>query len=231
MKTSLPLFILLFFCSIAFCGSVEKTFFFKDYTIVNKGIYQSVSFEHTRLCGKPGEPELPYHEVFLMLPPGESAVSMEIRGEDETVIPGSLIIYPRQHVLPLSKESTGKFLLNKRIYKQNSQYPERLSTALTTQYLNGYAFALCVFTPAMYNPAKQHFSFYQKVTIKIQTAENPGSLQALKNFSNSEIVNERVRYVAQNPEMIGLYPQEVRQMIIMISSSSRHSLFKVNSSH
>lgn len=206
-KSILFLFILL--CdSLLFAGVVEKTFRFTNYKIQSIGDYQTLNFEHTQLCGIPGEPVLPYHEIILMLPPGEAAGSVEIHGEEEMMIPGSFILYPKQEVRPISSGSSGKFIKNEKIYKLNGVYPAQPAGRLMTQYLNGYTFALCTFTPVKYNPATGRISFYQKVTVRIRTKPDPQTTETLKNLSTSGSVLSRIRSFAQNPEMMEEYPSK-----------------------
>ncbi len=208
MKKSILFFFVLLYNTVLFAGNVEKTFLFGNYKIHAIGIYQTLNFENTQLSGIPGEPVLPYHEIVLMLPPGEAAGSIEIGGEEETVIPGSFVLYPKQEVQPLSGVSSGRFIKNERIYKLNAVYPAQPAGRLMTQYLNGVAFALCTFTPVKYNPATGKISYYQKVTIRIRTKPDPQAAEALKNRSASESVLNRIRSFAQNPEMMEQYPSK-----------------------
>jgi hypothetical protein len=69
------LFFLFFICQGLMLPAeiVEKTFYFNNYVIETKGSYQIVNFGNTSLSGIPGEPLLPWHELVLMLPPGEAA--------------------------------------------------------------------------------------------------------------------------------------------------------------
>jgi hypothetical protein len=189
-----------------FAGNVEKTFYFGDYTVSNAGTYQTVVFSNTRLSGIPGEPSLPYHEIMLMLPPGESAASMEIIGENETDVPGKFKLFPRQYARPVAMDTGHPFIMNRQIYRFNGPYPVHPEGKLITQYLNGCAFALSSFTPVRYNPATGRLSYYKKVTVKITTGPSDASVEALKNLTSSPVVRERVRSFAQNPEMLQQYP-------------------------
>ena len=208
MKKSILLLFILLYNSILFAGNVEKTFRFGNYKTNAIGEYQTLNFENTQLSGLPGEPVLPYHEIILMLPPGEAAGSIEITGEEETVIPGSFVLYPKQEVQPLSRGSSGKFIKNDRIYKLNAVYPAQSTGRLMTQFLNGFAFALCTFTPVKYNPATGKISYYQKVTVRILTKLDAQASEALKNRSASGNVLNRIRCFAQNPEIMDQYPSK-----------------------
>jgi hypothetical protein len=190
----------------AIAGNIEKTFNFSNYNIRQTGQYQFVEFDKTMQAGLTGEPSLPYHAVALMLPPGEKAVSIEIRGEELTEIPVTLQLFPYQYNQPLSKGPDGSFVKKDAIYRMNSNYPVRQAGNLQTQYLNGYSFALSTFTPVVYQPATGKVSYYKKVTVSIMTAPDPEADAALENLSKTPAVMKRVLRLAQNGEMASCYP-------------------------
>jgi hypothetical protein len=195
------------FLSLAvFSGNVEKTFHIGNCSVRNIGQYQTVTIDNAKQSGIPGEPTLPYLAVSLMLPPGESAESIEIVRENETLLPGTYLLYPKQDVLPLSKKPSGEFLRNEAVYRMNGNYPVMVSGHLLTQYLNGFAFALSTFTPVNYNPATGKVSYFRDVTVKIRTRSDVKSATSLKNLTSSKDALDRVRSFAQNPEMMSQYP-------------------------
>ena len=207
MKINILFLLAVFHAQMLSAGIVEKTFYFSNYKIESNGYYQTVNFGNTILSGIPGEPLLPWHEIVLMLPPGEAATSLEIVGEEETVIPGQFMIFPKQHVRPISMESSGEFVRHDKVYRYNGIYPTQATGHLLTQYLNGYAFALSTFTPVKYNPAKKTLSYFRKVTVRIKTHSDIRSQDALSNLSPSENIISRVKSFAGNPEMISRYPE------------------------
>lgn len=203
----------LFFLPVLFQGLmmqaaiVEKTFYFSNGKIESRGVYQTLNFGNTLLSGIPGEPMLPWHEVVLMLPPGEAAQSVEIVEEMETVVPGSFLLWPKQHVRPISTDTPAEFVRNDHVYQQTGVYPARPTGELHTQYLNGYAFALCTFTPVKYYPAKRSLTYFGKVTVKIKTGVDAKSMAALINLPAAGTLPGRMRSFAMNAEMIDQYPQ------------------------
>ena len=206
MKQIAAVIVFIFLQITMFAGNVEKTFTFSQARITRNGPYQSVTLEHTMLAGRMGEPMLPYHQVALMLPPGEKAVSISIIGESLTQVPGNFELFPQQHMQPLSKGPDGKFIKNEDLYRSSVNYPATQAGNLMNSYLNGYAFALSTFTPVIYNPAKQSVSYYQRVTVRITTQPDPQARLALKNLTSSANALKRVRLFAQNPGMMNQYP-------------------------
>lgn len=205
MKRSLLLVLNFCFFLGLHAGEVKKTFSFSNYTISQNGIYSQVNFDGAVLSGKPGEPALPYKAISLMLPPGEKAVSIEITGSNEKIIPGNLLLYPAQYPQPLS-EAKKSFVIDEKAYQKNRTYPSSPAGQLMTQYLNGFAFALSTFTPVMYNPVTRHTSYWSDVTVTIRTEPSAASEETLKNLTGSQTVLNRVKRLAQNPEMMNLYP-------------------------
>lgn len=189
----------------ATAGIVEKTYQFKNYSIIQAASYQMIHFEGLLLTGKTGEPTLPYQDIRLMLAPGEEAVGIEFLGEDEVNIPGTYTLYPQQSSLPLSIKGDGVFQKNQALYTSNAIYPNQSTGIIKTGYMNGYAIAMSTFTPLKYNPATGQVSFYKTVKIRITTQPAVQSEQALENLSSSTVINARVQRFIQNMPMMKLY--------------------------
>ena len=206
MKKLSIILIVSFLYQVALAGNVQKTFHISNPVTKSTGQYQTVTLDKAVLSGIPGEPTLPYVAVSLMLPPGESAESIEVIRENEVVLPGSFLLFPKQDVIPLSKKPSGTFLRNEAIYSLNGNYPASPTGHLMTQYLNGFAFALSTFTPLNYNPATGKVSYFKDVTIRIKTRQDQISVNAMRNLTSSKDALNRVRAFAQNPEMINQYP-------------------------
>lgn len=185
---------------------VEKTYYFENPSVTTVGQFHQIGFNNTMITGITGEPALPYHTVQLLLPPGEKAISIEFIGENEIQLSGIFKIRPGQASKPLSQPGEPTFAYNQNVYQTDAAYPARQTGELTTQYLNGYAFALCTFTPVKYNPVTGIVSVFQKVKIKINSESNNESVNALKNLKPSERIANKIRSFAQNAELIDQYP-------------------------
>jgi hypothetical protein len=185
---------------------ITKVYYFTNPTVVQAGAYQTIRFDNTMLRGKQGEPVLPFASFALLVPPGEYVRGMQIITEEETPIPGTFNIYPQQPVRPISIGPDGKFLKNEAVYALDASYPSFRFSGPNMQYLNGYGFALGTFTPLKYNPAKGTVSYYAKVTLKIVSQPYEFCKEELKFLPSSPAALKRVRDLAQNPEMMDLYP-------------------------
>lgn len=189
----------------------------KSYTIgkpqvQQKGLQQTVVFDQALLTGKPGEPVLPYFAVNLLLPPGHEAISIRFEGSGETLIPGNYNLVSGQYSRPLSEPGIPVNLRNEEVYRSMAAYPDIPTGALSTQYMNGYAFAQTVFTPVIYIPGKGELKYFEQVTIRIQTRETEKGREALKNLSASSSVKENLLRNAQNPGAEGQYAARERSV-------------------
>ncbi len=186
--------------------TIEKEYFFDDIQITESQGYQIANFSNTFIAGKTGEPALPYCAVKLLLPPGTAVSSIDFIGMEEVTVPGHFRLYPQQQSRPLSDTTKMEFRLNKTVYSTNASYPEKNTGSTTTEYLNGYAFALSTFTPVKYNPVTGRLSYFSKVKIIITTKKSAASENALRNLTSSEFIKNRVLNYSQNPSVIKQYP-------------------------
>lgn len=209
---------------------IEQTYFFGNYKISEKDGFQIINFDNTLLTGKVGEPVLPYHSVSILLPPGEEAVSIEIIGKDETIIPGSFDLYPQQQSRPISKRRSEEFIINNSIYASPEMYPAKSSGELITEFMNGFGFALCTFTPVQYIPSSGEITYFKEVEIKIVTDSSQEAITALNNLRTSRSVVEKVSQFAQNDRNISLYPnrnsREDEYQILIITPSQFENEFE-----
>jgi hypothetical protein len=186
--------------------NIEKTYFFSNPNISQKGEYQQINFQDMMLTAKAGDPALAYYAVSLLLPPGHEAIEIEFIGEDLVNLKGNFKICPYQPSRPLSETKKAKFYFNEDVYSSKNIFPKTQNGNLSTNYMNGYGFAFSSFTPMQYNPAEGSVSYFSKVTIRIKTAPKRVASEALKNLSSSEIITNSVVSLAQNPKAISLYP-------------------------
>lgn len=205
--------------------TVEYTYRFSDYTIQNHGDFHTIVFNGTKQYGVVGEPAMPYQQVSLLLPPGTEVASVEYVLENEITIPGNYMLPPLQPDIPYSIGSTGTKIKSETVYSLNESYPQKYSSTIATQYLNGYSFALGKFTPVRWNPATGSLSYFSNVRIIIHYAQSDNSAKAFKNISSSENAMLRTRTLAQNNDMMDRYPEkevlDAYQMLIITTSALR----------
>lgn len=149
-------------------GTITRTYHFDSPAVSLNNGFSTVNFSNTRLTGKTGEPLLPWKSVMLLLPPGEKAVSIEVRGRNPVTVQGSFTLFPAQPSRPYSSQREHPFYQDTAVYNQN-RYPGNPSGPVRTGVMNGFSFAMAVFTPVTYNPARGIVSFYRDVDISVTT--------------------------------------------------------------
>lgn len=199
MKKTTTLLLLLLLAAISLPAQViEHSYYFSAPKTTIQGATQEIQFNNTLLQGVPGEPLLPYQAVNLLIPPGHEAVNITVTGYDEVELNGFFKITPAQYSRPLSEEGFSPSIEKEEIYSSVKTYPSSLNGNLSTQYMNGFAFAQTVITPVRYIPTEGLVSYYQKVTVRVETRETDRGRAALKNLTSSETVRKRATANAQN---------------------------------
>jgi len=203
MKTlTLVIALLLASTAVVKAGKVEQTYRFRNPIVKQSGEYQTLSLENTMLTALPGQPALPFRQINLMLPPGESATGIEIVFSDEILIPGKFSIYPQQEVRPVSSGSSGTFIRDNMVYSNNSIFPANPKGQLITAFLNGRSFALSTFTPVRFNPVTGKLSYYSTARVVVRTSPSTKAAQAMDNLTVS---GKAASALADNKTMNQLY--------------------------
>jgi len=206
MKKIIITYLLMFFAASLIAGTVEYSYYFSNPSVKEVSSFQVLTFNNTFLTGKTGEPALPYQAVRLLLPPGEEAVSVIYRFEDESIMEGIFTIYPQQPSQPISIGSDGIFHQNLEAYGSQDVFPSRAWGEYSTHFLNGHSFLLTSFTPVKYVPSEGKISFFQKITVTIETRTTDRASRAMENLNTTAKIDGRVSTLAQNPSMISAYP-------------------------
>jgi hypothetical protein len=208
MKKLTASFLLVFLATSLFAGHIQHTYNSGSPKVKDVGSFQVLSFVNMYLTGQTGEPALPYQAVKLLLPPGEEAVAVNYKFENEEILDGTFSIYPQQPSQPYSVGSDGVFHQDMVVYSSANAYPAKAWGEYSTQFLNGHSFLLASFTPLKYTPATGQVSFFHKVTVSIETRSTDRSTAAFNNLNTSSKTNDRVKSLAQNADMISAYPDK-----------------------
>lgn len=203
--------------------SLQKTYHFDQPLITTVDGYATISFAKTMSAGIAGEPTLPYHSVSLLLPPGMAAKDIALLTGEKVTLDGTYVLYPMQHSRPLSEGTSGTFVINSQVYASADAYPATMHGHITTQYMNGYAVAMCTFTPVEYIPETGQISYYKNITVQIDATASEQSVAAMQNLRTSTQIQSRVQTLVQNQEAIAGYPatdsrSDDYQMLIITAS-------------
>lgn len=190
--------------------TIEQTYHFSQPTVSERDGYQQLGFQDCLPNGIVGEPTLPWQSVSLMLPQGQEAVSINVEFTDFVELEDSFNLYPVQKPRPISCEKEIPFAKNESLYRSENAYPTRNHSNVSTQYLNGVAFAFSGFTPVQYVPATGKVSYAQTVKVTIETTASRDD-HSRKLWLSPE--NEAsIQRLAQNPYMLGSYNKRGREI-------------------
>ena len=146
---------------------------------------------------------MPWQKVSLILPQGQEAIGMQVEFFDYMELEGSYKILPCQKPRPLSSEEDIPFALNEDVYRSSTPYPTRNYGTVSTQYLNGVAFAFGGFTPVQYIPSTGKVLVANTVKVSIETTASRID-HSSKVWLSPE--NEAsIKRLAQNADMLGTY--------------------------
>ncbi|MBE6336178.1 MAG: T9SS type A sorting domain-containing protein [Lentimicrobiaceae bacterium] len=203
MKKKLLFFLLLLLGINVSAQTIEKVYHFDNPKVKEVMGYHQIYFNECMQLGEIGNPSLPYYSVRLLLPQGSEASSVDIYFSDYVEMEGEYNLFPVQQAVPYSRPDMYKFSKNKDIYSSKSVYPSESHTEVTTQYLNGYAFAFLNFTPLQYVPSTGKVMYAKNVKVVVNTiSEREDHSSMLWNTSDNI---KTVSKIAQNPEMMTSY--------------------------
>ena len=127
--------------SMAQSQTVTHVYHYNNPVVSERDGYQQIGLEGCLPQGQVGEPTLPWQDISLILPQGQKAVSMQVEFADFVEMEGNYELYPYQKPRPCSNEEVIPFAKNENLYRSSNPYPTRNRGEISTQYLNGVAFA------------------------------------------------------------------------------------------
>ena len=204
---------LLFLSMIALFVSaqtVEQVYHFENPVVSEIQGYNQLEFKGCMQTAVEGNPSLPYKAVSLLLPNGAEAASVEVVLSDFEEIKLDKQLFPYQAARPYSKPERKAFVKNEDIYSSKSVYPQENHGVLTTQYLNGHAFAFTSFTPVQYEPSSGKIFYAKTATVKVDVVSAKRDNSAM--LWNTPYINSKVQSLADNPEMISSYKTRGRDI-------------------
>lgn len=207
--------------------SVTHVFHFGNPVMSEYDGYQQIGFENCLPKGQVGDPTLPWQNVSLILPQGEEALSINVELSDWVEMEGSYTLLPSQKPRPYSSDEVISFAKNEAVYRSSVPYPTKSFGSVSTQYLNGVAFAFGGFTPVQYIPATGKVSYARTATVSIETtASRDGHDGKLWLTPGNEA---SIKRLAQNPGLLGTYGKRGREIggydMLVITAESWISQF------
>ena len=187
--------------------TIEQIYHYNQPVVSERDGYQQIGLQDCLPLGQVGEPTLPWQSVSLILPQGQEAVSINVEFSDIVELEGTFNLYPYQQPRPISNEEEIPFAKNETLYRSGNAYPTRNFSNVSTQYLNGVAFAFSGFTPVQYVPATGKVSYARTVKVSIETSMSRDHSRKLWLTPENEA---SIKRLAQNENVLSTYNKRGR---------------------
>ena len=208
MKKNIILIVTLALAAMVQAQTVTHVYHYNNPVVSERDGYQQIGLKDCLPSGQVGEPTLPWQSVSLILPQGQEAVAMQVELSDFVEMEGQYNIYPYQKPRPYSSDEALPFAKDAALYRSSESYPALCHGTVTTQYLNGVAFAFGGFTPVQYVPATGKVGYARTATVTITTtaSRDDHSKQLWLTPENEA----SIKRLAQNEEVLGTYSHRGR---------------------
>ncbi len=154
---------------------------------------------------EPGNPELPYETVRILLPFGHKAESVHVTLENSRTIENATVDFaPMQQ--PISIANPQYASRNEEVYNTDANYPGYTYKNLGVQRMNGHDILLLNIYPYQYNPVQKQLSWSSDADIEVVTMEDNELRQAQNRFLvQSEKVLASIDRTVKNPQLKSSY--------------------------
>ena len=182
----------------AFQGEIELSVSCGNPRISSYGEYVKIELEDFYYSGDPGNPELPYKVLDVLLPPNVEAESIDIQvSRDESYevnVTGEVAPAPPLACNKTVEWGTGKKISDGRnllVYGRDEYYPARVMELSETSRRGVYVFARIRYNPVQYNPLKSSLRIHREVVFKITYILSGQREVAVKNTVMEEIAEKQ----------------------------------------
>jgi len=175
-----------------------------DVTVVPDGNTVSVSLKGGHPIAVPGEPDLPYYQVLLVLPPGARAVRVRVHDLREKSILSHVRVRPYQ-MPEIPYDYMPEPVPESPVYYARV-FPERPVKIAGTQYFRGIPIAVVRVYPVRYSPLKGTLSLVEKIDFDVLYESGIGGIKPHKQLKfASKIARSFLRENVHNKDKISLY--------------------------
>ncbi|MBI4845429.1 MAG: hypothetical protein HY810_03015 [Candidatus Omnitrophica bacterium] len=148
----------------------------KEVLINRVNNFDRVSIEGLINSGDPAEPSLPVKTVKFLVPYGKKVTGINVNWTDKKVLEGSYRVEPVPMPIPLSYQgSITPTMPDPKIYSSYDDYPGKLYSQVSTQFIRGYQVAIINLYPVSYVPATGEISYYENMNLSIELEDVAGA--------------------------------------------------------
>jgi hypothetical protein len=156
--------------------------------IINDNIYDKVVMPNSPEAGNPREPNLPVHEVQLLLPPETEIKDVDVIPGERVFLGSDFNVEPVGQPVKLSDtDSFFNLIQDESIYSSDHPFPEKLFSEIRTYSFRGYEILVMLLHPIQYIPNSGELYYFKEMTISIKTFENNQINPLFRNIENDQI--------------------------------------------
>lgn len=154
----------------------------------------------------PGNPNLPYYPVKIILPFGEDVANINVSLSGETLLRSSLSLDYVRAQQPTSQAMPDMTIRNEAVYCRDAAYPETDFLYLGTQYYRGYQIAVINIYPFRYNPVQKRLIAYSNAVIDVETTPSLQTADYQRTFYTYDSrASQDLALWTLNPEAANTY--------------------------
>ncbi len=152
-----------------------------------------------RALDTPGAPDLPVHQLRLLLPAGATATGVRVVKEQENRLPGQYRVYPVQPVVRPGEPRTAFMDGLPDIYNSTNSYPAKRVELIGTQQIRGYSIATVMVWPVRYVGGREELYLSPRMEIEVEFALDGSKTPPVIHSKQLDLFSRMVRGLAHNP--------------------------------
>lgn len=198
----LTLTLLLMILTLLCLANVNRTYLIDKPVITENTSYTSIALSNAQSWGDPGNPNLPWVGIKLLLPTSTEANSIIVKRSNPITYMVNKPIEPIQQQYPFSHKTMEAVTTpNALIYTSQNEYPVAENNGLSTYYLSGNPIAFSAVCPFTYYPQDNKLVFYQTISVEISYTTSERGLEASSLLKQDAFTQARIQHSVDNPEM------------------------------
>jgi hypothetical protein len=183
---------------------ISVPYAFQTPIVERVGAYDRVTMLDLPSHGDPGAPILPFRLARILLPYGVQVAGVEVVTGEGVTLDGAYRVEPGQEWVPISAAPGEATPPDPAIYESADLFPGVFYTRLSVQRLSGYAVLLLKLYPVQYVPRTGELTYYQRLTVNVETAvadlDESASMAVVASIGEA-----RVRDLVDNPQAVDSY--------------------------
>ena len=200
---NIALLVLLVFSTAVLIAGVSVNYSLEMPKIDSNGQYTKIKLENTQSWGQPGNPDLPWFGIKILLPEGMEADKIVVSKTDPVVYSLPKRVSPIQKQYPFShKIIETPDAPNLEVYNSSAIYPDNPDNGVRTEFLCGHPIAMSAISPFEYCPLKNELVFYRNLSVDISYSTSSKAMDAMRFLKNDAYTVNRLQKAVDNPETI-----------------------------